>query len=72
MARYWPPGHIIGYEHTFTSTVADFLDALAKNEPFHPNFDDAVDVQRILDAVDRSAQDGRWVKLGKAALARGD
>jgi predicted dehydrogenase len=67
--HYWPPGHIIGYEHTFTSTLADFLNALAKNQPFHANFDDALQVQRVLEAVERSAADGHWVKLSTSALA---
>ncbi|HEY6936817.1 MAG TPA: Gfo/Idh/MocA family oxidoreductase [Terriglobales bacterium] len=67
--RYWPPGHIIGYEHTFISTLADFLDALAKNQPFHANFDDATQVQRVLEAVEHSAADGRWTKLEQGARA---
>jgi predicted dehydrogenase len=67
--RYWPPGHIIGYEHTFISTLADFLDALAKKQPFHANFDDATQVQRVLEAVEHSAADGGWAKLGSSARA---
>jgi predicted dehydrogenase len=70
--RYWPPGHIIGYEHTFTSTLADFLESLAKNQPFHANFDDALAVQRVLEAVEHSAGDGHWVRLGKGTTARAD
>ncbi|HZR32057.1 MAG TPA: Gfo/Idh/MocA family oxidoreductase [Terriglobales bacterium] len=65
--RYWPPGHIIGYEHTFISSLADFLDALARKETFHPNFDDAVRVQRLVEAVERSAKDGAWVRVEKTA-----
>ena len=67
--RHWPAGHIIGYEHTFISTLADFLDALAKNQPFHANFDDATQVQRVLEAVEHSAADGRWTKLEQGARA---
>lgn len=70
--HYWPPGHIIGYEHTFISTLADFLDALANKKPFHANFDDALAVQRVLDAVERSAGDDRWVSLQKGTPARAD
>src|SRR5271165_5804776 len=33
--RFWPPGHILGYEHTFIATLADFLDSLARDERFH-------------------------------------
>ena len=55
---YWKPGHSIGYEHTFTSTLADFLNSLAHGEPFHPNFEDAQRTQLVLDAVERSATCG--------------
>jgi hypothetical protein len=44
---FWPPGHIIGYEHTFIATLADFLNALGAGDPFHANFQDALEVQRI-------------------------
>ncbi len=59
--RYWKPGHTIGYEHTFINALGDFLHALAKDEEFHPNFEDAQKVQLILDAVQKSAQSGQWV-----------
>jgi predicted dehydrogenase len=65
--HYWPPGHIIGYEHTFISTLADFLTAVANQQPFHPNFDDAVAVQRVLEVVEKSSEKGTWVTLGKSA-----
>ncbi|HUJ95130.1 MAG TPA: Gfo/Idh/MocA family oxidoreductase [Terriglobales bacterium] len=59
---FWKPGHIIGYEHTFIATLGDFLGGLANARPFHPNFEDAVAVQRVLDAVERSAASKSWVK----------
>ena len=62
-SHFWPPGHIVGYEHTFIATLADFLECLAKNEPFHPNFDDAVEVQQLLEAVETSARTGTWTKV---------
>lgn len=60
--NFWKPGHIIGYEHTFIATMGDFLNSLGHPEPFHDNFEDGVAVQRVLDAVERSATAGRWVK----------
>ena len=63
IAGWWPPGHIIGYEHTFIAALGDFLGALAKKEPFHPNFEDAVEVQRVLEAVEGSASSLKWVKV---------
>jgi len=61
--NFWRPGHPIGYEHPFIATLADFLNACARQERFHVNFDDAVMVQRVLDAVERSAASGSWVAL---------
>jgi predicted dehydrogenase len=62
-ANFWKPGHLVGYEHTFIATLGDFLENFAKGEPFHPNFDDAVQTQAILEAVEASAQSKNWVKL---------
>ena len=39
--NFWRPGHIIGYEHTFIATLAEFLDALSRGATFHPDFADA-------------------------------
>jgi predicted dehydrogenase len=61
--HFWKPGHIIGYEHTFVATLGDFLGALARKESRYPDFDDAVAVQRVLDAVERSAAARAWVKV---------
>ena len=61
---WWPPGHIIGYEHSFTHTVYDFLRAIAKQKLPSPSFEDGYKNQRVLDAIERSARDGKWVKIG--------
>lgn len=58
--NFWRPGHIIGYEHTFVAALGDFLRSLTLDEPFHPNFEDGLRVQQVLDAVLRSAQSRRW------------
>lgn len=69
--RFWPPGHIIGYEHTFIATLADFLQCLATNEPFHANFDDGVAVHRVLEAVDQSSKSRSWASMpGKGGRQR--
>jgi len=62
-SNFWKPGHIIGYEHTFIATLGDFFGALARHEGFHPDFEDAVLVQRALSAVERSAVSRSWVSL---------
>jgi predicted dehydrogenase len=61
--NFWKPGHTIGYEHTFIAILGDFLSALARRESRFRDFDDAVSVQRVLDAVERSASSRGWVKL---------
>lgn len=61
--NFWKPGHIIGYEHTFIATLGDFLTSLERGAPFHPDFEDGLRVQEVLDAVERSAASGAWVTL---------
>src|SRR3984893_14890035 len=61
--NFWKPGHIIGYEHTFITTLGDFLGTLDRQNPSNVDLDDAVAVQKVLDAVERSAASGSWVKL---------
>jgi len=63
--NFWKPSHIIGYEHTFISTLGDFLKALALGESKFPDFYDAVAVQRVLDAVERSAESRSWVRCAR-------
>jgi predicted dehydrogenase len=63
VGRWWPAGHIIGYEHTFTHTVYDLLEAIAAGTKPSPSFADGVANQRVLTAMERSAQGRRWEKL---------
>jgi predicted dehydrogenase len=60
LSAWWPPGHIIGYEHSFTHTVRDLVEAIAAQKLPTPNFEDGVRNQRVLDAIERSAASGRW------------
>ena len=60
---WWPPGHIIGYEHTFTHTVYDLLEAMADGRVPEPSFADGVQNQRVLDAIARAARMRRWVDV---------
>jgi predicted dehydrogenase len=61
--NFWRPGHIVGYEHTFIATLAEFLQCLARNDVFHPNFDDALVTQQVLDALLRSAESRQWTSV---------
>jgi predicted dehydrogenase len=69
--HFWPPGHIIGYEHTFIATLADFLNDLASGEPFHASFQDALEVQRILDAAEESSRTRNWLVLSPERVLTG-
>ncbi|MGE5612599.1 MAG: Gfo/Idh/MocA family protein [Bacillota bacterium] len=63
MGHWWVPGLQIGYEHTFVHQVADFLEGLAKGKPAGPTFRDALETQRVCDAVLKSAKSGQWVEV---------
>jgi predicted dehydrogenase len=63
VSNWWPPGHIIGYEHTFVHAVADFTNACADGKSVQPTFEDGVKNQRVLAAVEESSQKGKWVKV---------
>ncbi len=52
---WWPPGHGLGYEHTFVNEIADFVRAVVDGRAPTPSFDDGLYVQRVLDAVERSS-----------------
>jgi predicted dehydrogenase len=67
---WWPPGHVIGYEHTFVHQAADIARAFGQPRPesVQPDFADAARTQAVLEAMTRSSRSGRWVKcsLGPA------
>ena len=64
MDRWWVPGLQIGYEHTFIHQVADFLQGLADNKPISPTFRDALQTQKVCQAVLDSAKSGQWTETG--------
>jgi len=61
--RWWPPGHIIGWEHTFIHENYEYLTALEENERFQPDFQAGLSVQRVLDAIEQSDDTGSWVEI---------
>jgi predicted dehydrogenase len=60
VGRWWPPGHGLGYEHGFTHQVVDLVTAISRDEQPLPSFADGLQVQRVLAAVERSAEHGTW------------
>lgn len=63
MNHWWVPGLQIGYEHSFVHQVADFLEGLAKGTPVGPTFSDALETQKVCDAVLSSAKSGKWTNV---------
>ena len=61
MQAWWPPGHIIGYEHTFVHTLRDLLDGISAGHSPVPTFEDGYRCQAVLDAVERSLESGSWI-----------
>jgi predicted dehydrogenase len=54
VGNWWPPGHLIGYEHSFVHTVADFVKAVIARKKIEPDFADGLKTQRVLDVIQRS------------------
>ena len=63
MGQWWVPGLQIGYEHTFVHQGADFLDNLAKGQPTGPTFRDALETQKVCEAVLTSAKSKSWTSV---------
>ena len=60
MDKWWVPGLGIGYEHSFVHQVADFLKSLETGEPCSPTFREALDTQKVCQAVYDSAKSKSW------------
>ncbi len=64
VAAWWPPGHLLGYEHAFTHQVVDLVEAIAAGTDPLPSFADGLQVQRVLAAVETSAgKDSVWTEI---------
>ena len=60
MDKWWVPGLIIGYEHTFIHQLADFLSSLETGEACKPTFKDALQTQKVCSEVIESAKSRSW------------
>ncbi|MGW3950377.1 Gfo/Idh/MocA family protein [Streptomyces sp. NPDC004752] len=56
LEAWWPPGHGLGYEHTFVHQARDLVHAIAEGRAPEPSFADGLQVQRVLAAVEESAE----------------
>lgn len=61
--HWWPPGHVVGWEHTFVHENYEFLSAVAEGGDYAPNFADGLAVQKALAAIQESDERGEWVTV---------
>ena len=64
MDKWWVPGLGIGYEHSFIHQAADFLKSLETEAPCNPTFKDALETQKVCEAVIESAASRSWRETG--------
>jgi len=70
LAAWWPAGHMLGYEHGFTHQAKDFVEAIVAGTQPEPSFAAGLQVQRVLAAVEQSADAGSaWTTTGDAEPA---
>lgn len=69
MSAWWPAGHIIGYEHGFTHSVYNFMNAIANDTEPSPNFIEGAKVSAVLDAMSKSAETRKWVDVPEVKVA---
>jgi predicted dehydrogenase len=60
---WWPPGHILGYEHTFVHAVYELMNAINKKPTIMPDFRDGARCVAVLDAVEKSINSRTWAKI---------
>ena len=63
VAAWWPPGHVIGYEHAFHHAVVDFVRAIVDGTEVRPNFEDGLRETLVLEAALKSAASGARVEV---------
>ncbi|MGW7683072.1 Gfo/Idh/MocA family protein [Kribbella sp. NPDC054772] len=65
VAAWWPPGHLLGYEHGFTHQAVDLVTAIAEGTEPRPSFADGLQVQRVLAAVEASSASRQWQEIAE-------
>ncbi len=71
MEWWWPPGHILGYEHTFVHEIHHLLSAIAGNgevRPYGADFEDGYRAAEVCDAIVRSSESGRREQISYRSL----
>lgn len=62
---WWPPGHTIGFEHTFIHEMLELSNAIEEGRQPVPNFHDGVKCQAVLEAVEKSIDERRWIEISE-------
>ncbi|MBX3427625.1 MAG: Gfo/Idh/MocA family oxidoreductase [Pirellulales bacterium] len=60
---WWPPGHMMGYDHTFANAAADLVQAIANDKSASPCFLAGAKCVAVLEAVDKSIETGAWASV---------
>ena len=63
VGNWWPPGHMLGYEHGFVHAVHDLLEDIAHDRPSNPDFRDGAQCVAVLEAVDASIDSSSWANV---------
>ncbi len=63
LSAWWPPGHVLGWEHTFVHELRDLVMGIRTRTPPRPDFQDGLAVQRVIDAVQRAGEGSSWITL---------
>ncbi|WP_324643735.1 Gfo/Idh/MocA family oxidoreductase [Pseudarthrobacter sp. LT1] len=70
LSGWWPAGHMLGYEHGFSHQVKDLVEGIADGIDPHPTFADGLQIQRVLEAVERSSHnDSAWTRVAAGVTA---
>ncbi len=67
VSAWWPPGHLIGYEHTFIHQIVDFVRAIDAGQDITPSFDDGLRCMEVLESAALAAQQGRKVDVQRGS-----
>jgi predicted dehydrogenase len=70
LRAWWPPGHVLGWDHTFANQAHDFLCAILQGETVRPTFDDGAYVDAVIDAVQSSTRTGLWHQVATSTDRR--
>ncbi len=63
MDKWWPSGHIIGWEHLFIHQYYEFIKSIVSDTPVKPDFTDGRMAQQVIEAVEQAAMSRAWIAI---------